>query len=302
MNPTFYSNGKVLLTGEYVVLDNANALALPCKFGQYLTIKHNSSNTLQWTSLDHNDTIWYEGNFTIHSNHITPEENDAVSKTLADLLTISKQLNQEFLIRGVQAETKLTFSKDFGLGSSSTLIDLIAQWAQVNPYDLLWKGFSGSGYDIACATAKQAITYQINNKEPIVTAVDFSPEFKDQLFFVYLNKKQNSREGISRYKEQLKNIDGFIKEINRITSAMITTTQLAEFEKLIDQHESIISKLIELPTVKSLYFQEYSGAIKSLGAWGGDFILATGDGSSPDYFRRKGYNTIFRYDELILDS
>ena len=31
---TFYSNGKLLITGEYVVLDGAKALALPTKFGQ----------------------------------------------------------------------------------------------------------------------------------------------------------------------------------------------------------------------------------------------------------------------------
>ena len=35
---TFYSNGKLLLTGEYLVLNGAVALAIPTKFGQTLTI------------------------------------------------------------------------------------------------------------------------------------------------------------------------------------------------------------------------------------------------------------------------
>ena len=36
MKKTFYSNGKLLITGEYVVLDGAKALALPTKYGQNL--------------------------------------------------------------------------------------------------------------------------------------------------------------------------------------------------------------------------------------------------------------------------
>ena len=35
----FYSHGKLLLTGEYVVLDGAKALAIPTNKGQYLTVK-----------------------------------------------------------------------------------------------------------------------------------------------------------------------------------------------------------------------------------------------------------------------
>ena len=39
MEKTFYSNGKLLITGEYLVLDGAKALALPTKYGQYLTVE-----------------------------------------------------------------------------------------------------------------------------------------------------------------------------------------------------------------------------------------------------------------------
>ena len=33
---SFYSHGKLLLTGEYTILKGANALAIPCKMGQTL--------------------------------------------------------------------------------------------------------------------------------------------------------------------------------------------------------------------------------------------------------------------------
>ena len=33
-----YSNGKLLISGEYVILDGALSLAVPTLFGQYLEI------------------------------------------------------------------------------------------------------------------------------------------------------------------------------------------------------------------------------------------------------------------------
>ena len=76
--------------------------------------------------------------------------------------------------------------------------------------------------------------------------------------------------------------------------------KLSEFEKLIQEHEKIISSIIELPTVKERLFPDYFGTLKSLGAWGGDFILATGDKNTPHYFKAKGYTTILRYSDMVL--
>ena len=60
----------------------------------------------------------------------------------------------------------------------------------------------------------------------------------------------------------------------------------------------IISKLIKQPPLKKIKFSDYDGAVKSLGAWGGDFFLATG--SDQDYFKKKGYETIISYKDIIL--
>jgi hypothetical protein len=51
--------------------------------------------------------------------------------------------------------------------------------------------------------------------------------------------------------------------------------------------------------VKFKYFQDYSGEIKSLGAWGGDFILAAGPSNSKEYFIGKGYNSVFSFNEIF---
>jgi mevalonate kinase len=53
MKQTFYSNGKLLITGEYLVLDGAKAFALPTKFGQSLIIEEGSNKAIQWISYDH---------------------------------------------------------------------------------------------------------------------------------------------------------------------------------------------------------------------------------------------------------
>ena len=70
---------------------------------------------------------------------------------------------------------------------------------------------------------------------------------------------------------------------------------------MIDKHEEIVSSLLNMNCVKSLYFSDFQGSIKSLGAWGGDFILATGEEMYvKDYFSSKEYLTIISYEEMIL--
>ena len=65
---TFYSNGKLLITGEYVVLDGAKSLALPTKFGQNLSVEKVDSNQLiHWVSYDHDGSIWFEATIPFSS-------------------------------------------------------------------------------------------------------------------------------------------------------------------------------------------------------------------------------------------
>ena len=52
---SFYSNGKLLLTGEYAVLDGAKSLAIPVKYGQSLTAVETKTKTISWKSLDERD-------------------------------------------------------------------------------------------------------------------------------------------------------------------------------------------------------------------------------------------------------
>jgi len=85
------------------------------------------------------------------------------------------------------------------LGTSSTLINNIAQWLQIDAFELLNNSFGGSGYDIACAQYDTPIFYRLENQKPNVTPVDFQPQFASNLYFVYLNQKQNSKNAIAAY-------------------------------------------------------------------------------------------------------
>ena len=302
MEREFYSNGKLLITGEYAVLDGAKAWAIPTKYGQSLIVIETESKKIEWTSLDEKDKVWFEAIYDLKSMTGISSTNSEISTTLLEILIEAQKLNSHFLTDGMGygIETKLTFPKDWGLGSSSTLINNIAQWANINPYQLLENTFGGSGYDIACAQHNAPILYQLAKGNPRVEKVNFNPDFKDKLFFIYLNKKQNSRDAIKKYYGEIIDRKELSKTINQITSRMITTTSLDDFESLMTWHENVISDALKTPTIKTKFFSDYPRAIKSLGAWGGDFILATGDENSMAYFKQKGYSTIIPYSEMIL--
>ncbi|EPR74832.1 hypothetical protein ADIWIN_0196 [Winogradskyella psychrotolerans RS-3] len=309
MNPqptTYRSNGKLLLTAEYAVLDGAKALAIPTKYGQSLVVKPNDSKVINWMSYNELNEVWFECRISFNEITTTDEKsqpNNDVKERLLQILKATQSLNPEFLAsnQGYDITTHQDFNRLWGLGTSSTLINNIANWANVDAHQLLQKTFGGSGYDIACAQNNTSITFQLQSEQkPLVTSVDFQPEFKHQLYFVYLNQKQNSRDGISAYKTLGKIDSNTIENINTISEAMISCKSLSIFENLIDTHETIISNLIEQSPIKTRLFSDFSGAIKSLGAWGGDFVLVTSKEDPTAYFNAKGFDTILSYKDMVL--
>ena len=299
----FYSNGKLLLTGEYAILDGAKGLALPTKFGQSLILHNRKTDTVLWKSLDEKDSIWFNTVISKFDLDIITSSDVAIAQRLVKILKEARRLNPAFLLGSDMynsIETKLTFPRNWGLGTSSTLISNIATWANINPYQLLEGTFGGSGYDIACATHNSPITYQRNRYEPIINEVIFNPSFTDQLFFVYLNQKKNSREAINSYKNLKFDKEKLISKIDTITENILSCDNIKGFELLLNEHEAILSKTLQIPTLKSSLFPDYNRAIKSLGAWGGDFILAAGTEAEILYFKEKGFDTILSFSEMIL--
>ncbi len=296
---TYYSNGKLLLTGEYFVLDGALALGVPTKYGQDLQIRPINEKKIYWKSIDEKGTTWLNTKFNlpIRSNASV----DPIISDLQNILAKVVELNPSFLnSTGYEVSTNLTFPRDWGLGSSSTLINNLAQWAKIDAYTLLNMTIGGSGYDVACAQNDKPILFQLTEENPRIEPIDFLPQFSDQLYFVYLNKKQKSSKEINRYQTIKKGIPEAVKTVSEITKLLIDTSKLDEFEKLISEHEKLVSSVVQLPTVQDIYFKDYFGKTKSLGAWGGDFILATGNDDTPNYFKKKGFETVLLYKDMVL--
>lgn len=303
LNRSFYSNGKLLITAEYLVLDGAVALALPTKFGQDMLVQNIDSSILIWESFDENHTVWFTAEFDLKTLKSTKSDFDNdITKTLQRILRETKKLNPEFLNsnRGFHIRTHLNFPINWGLGTSSTFINNIAKWAKIDAFELLNNSFGGSGYDIACAQNDSPVTYKLVSKKPIINQVKFNPVFKDQLYFVHLNKKQSSKEGIAHYNEFKGNINAYAEEISLLTKEMLNCDSIKYFENILTEHEKIIASIIKQNPIQQELFNDYFGQIKSLGAWGGDFILATGNEDSPKYFKNKGFATIVPFQEMIL--
>ncbi len=304
MERTFYSHGKLLLSSEYVVLDGAKALAIPTKKGQTLKISHKGTaiNTIHWSSFTVDGDCWYEDTLSMNQHEIVSDTDSKISKTLCEILMAAQRLNPLFLKVIIErtVETHLEFPQEWGLGSSSTLVNNIAQWADVDAFKLLYASFKGSGYDIAAAQMDSSFLFEVENEIPKITATPLSWAFTDQLFFVYLNNKQDSKEGISHYKSKRLKQDIDTAFFSAISEAMIASKTLEDLKLLMGKHEEAISEIIELPTVKTQRFTDYKGAIKSLGAWGGDFIMVTGNLDDIAYFKDKGYHTIVPFSEMCL--
>ena len=293
---TFYSRGKLLITSEYLILKGAKGLAIPCNKGQFLEFKVINSKNLNWKSYDYNNRIWFEAIFDCENFNCIKSNKKSIAKSLSFILKETRKLNPKFLsINGGEIKTQLEFDLNWGLGSSSTLISNLAQLNKINAYKLLSNTYGGSGYDIACSLVENPIIYEIKNNN--YNEVNFNPPFKDKLFFVYLNKKQNSKIEVNKF-NTTKVDKKTIESINSITEIISKTKKYDEFNFLIKKHEQIISNVIKKTSVKKLKFQDFKGEIKSLGAWGGDFILASGL-DSPSYFKSKGYKTIIKFDDMV---
>jgi mevalonate kinase len=303
LKQTFYSNGKLLITGEYVVLDGAKAFALPTKFGQYLIVEKAEGKLIEWISYDSDGSIWFENKISfLEIIQKATFESDSVKTTLVEILHDAYMMNPDYISNGsgYRIITELTFPKKWGLGTSSTLINNIAQWLQIDAFELLKRSFGGSGYDIACAQNDTAILYQLVNDKPTVECVDFNPVFADKLFFVYLNKKQNSRNAITSYFGKNNTIDRSLTIFNDITHKVLDAKDPKEFAIALQQHEIELSVVLELTTVKEVLFPDFKGVIKSLGAWGGDFVLSISKENPKSYFEQKGYEVVIPYEDMIL--
>lgn len=305
MNQLFRANGKLLISGEYLVLKGALALAVPLVKGQTLQVEEQNLNGLKWQAFIPQGK-WFEATFNQNLQILTTTNNEYAQR-LRKILQAVLQLNSNALriINGKSVTTSLEFNPQWGWGSSSSLISLLSQWLDVDAWHLNALTFGGSGYDLACAVSSQPLMYQITNQTHQIQTVDFNPQFMHNIGVVWLKRKQSSAQQVKAFLGKTFNDAGTINEISEISKAMISCDNQNEFNQLINRHESIIASITKLTPVQNLLFKDFSGSIKSLGAWGGDYILFSSNEpflQSAEYFQTKGYTTLFNIKEIALNK
>ncbi len=304
----YYAPGKLMISGEYAVLNGAKALAIPTNgFGQNLQVNKHQQCGHYWESIDTSGK-WFEATFSNDLQQITSSSNHLQAHLIQKLLQFIQRQKPELFEQTKYFKTHLNFDRFWGFGSSSSLIGILSKWSGIPAFDLLNISFGGSGYDVAVAMENKPILYQLSktkqlnrqvykNKYPVWQTVDFKPDFASEIFLIYRNIKQNSRDEIKKY-QQKKPHPEQIRLITQISETLLTCQNLDEFENLIIKHEQIISQILQRPMVQHEFFSDYPGKIKSLGAWGGDFILATRQ-QAPAYFKSKGYHKILCLKDIL---
>lgn len=299
------ANGKLLITGEYFVLDGAKAVAVPTKLGQTFKVKEQSRGyDLTWKSFDYQKKVWFSAKYSLYDFSILESTNKDTAKSLAKMLRACCQQNSDFLSnwKGYQVVSQLDFPLEWGLGSSSTLIQFLAEWAEVNPFILLFDTIGGSGYDVACASAEGPISYTLMPDQLSIDHLEQPLPFHQHWYFIYTGRKQSSAEEVAAYQALKKDKQPYLHKISDLSTALIKIRTLSELKDILLEHERLVGEYLgREPLGKS--FDDFPGVVKSSGAWGGDFFIAVSEVPEADtkkYFQQKGYKTMFSYKDLIL--
>jgi mevalonate kinase len=300
----FYSHGKLLLSGEYLVLKGALSLAVPLKLGQTLEITDEAENsTLSWESYEH-DQLWFSAGYRIPDLLPTQTTDKRIANKLESILKAASSLNPKFLSNkdGIRVVTRTGFSLSWGFGSSSGLISNIAWWAQIDPFELHKKVSHGSGYDVICAREDGPVFFKVLGDKFEKYKAEFDPAFKHQIFFIYLGNKQDSSVSVKNFMSLNKDFSKEIQAISSLSHSIASESNLDDFEHAIHHHEKVMASILGRKTLKKNRFPDLEGEIKSLGAWGGDFAMLTWHGTKQelrDYLAFKSIDTVLSFEELI---
>lgn len=301
----YRANGKLLITGEYLIMDGAAGLALPLIFNQVMEVAPSDDEYIYWEAFDIKGK-WFTAIFSKNSFDIERSSNTEIAQRLKRLLLAANELNP-YPHKGALISTRLNFDRFMGLGSSSTLISLIADVFKTDKFKLHNVVSGGSGYDIACTDYDHPIIYQKPSRvEGKVKPLNYYPPFAENLFFVWLGKKQDTNAEILKYRtNNIPDLASLSEKITEITFKITEVKELSNFATLIEVHEELIGDVLRRIPIKKERFSDFKGCIKSLGAWGGDFILAGSENDAEyvtDYFTRNGCDTVYCFKDIVLNE
>ncbi len=301
---SFYGRGKLLLTGEYAVVRGAKAIAVPTGQGQRLTLSTGRGSDIKWKSKTADGEVWFDAKISLFDFSPLKTSDAEVAERLGSILEAAVRLNSDFLStwKGIKVETELEFPREWGWGSSSSLVYGIAQWADVDPYDLYTATFGGSGYDIACAGSDEPILFKKVSDDLVdLRPIDMSEAVSNHLHFVYSGKKAQSSSALDYISENEMSPD-WLDSVSELSQELSEAQSISTWLKGIESHNALLSEYLKQESPQA-HFRDFSGAIKSLGAWGGDFYLAATP-ESPEYvqayFQEKGFSHVLSYEQVAV--
>jgi mevalonate kinase len=306
---TYFSNGNLLITGEYFVLTGATAFAVPLKYGQEMRIETggNYQGRINWRVYELSRP-WLSVDLDSGKLNINGSSSTDKALRLQKVLRAIKRQKPGLFgkERSYNIRCNVGFNLEWGWGSSSSLICNLASWAGIDPFQLNKLVSSGSGYDIAASASDSPVYFSINYGRHTITKGKFNPPFKKSVYFIYTGRKQNTQESIKRNLESVKKSSFSISSmISWLTEKITTENDVNEFMRYMAEHEKILSKTLGMPGIREKYFRDFEGEVKSLGAWGGDFIMAVYPGGEErlrNYFNIRGLNTIFRFEDIVKEG
>jgi mevalonate kinase len=300
----FFSRGKLLISGEYLVLKGAEALAVPLVKGQELKIiRTGKPGELQWESKERGST-WFEASFTVPFFEVIRTSDDSIAKNLARHFAVMVEMNPGFITEmdGATLVSDLEFMREWGFGSSSSLLSNLAYWAGVDPFSMHRKISSGSGYDVVCAREEGPIFFRLNKQKFVVKKARLDPRITPYIHFVYLGKKEDSSIHVDAFLASKKAFPTEKKMVSELGRHMASASTIEDFEYYMKEHEEVMASILKMPTLKEGTFSDLPGEAKSLGAWGGDFAMVTWTDAPFElekYLHAKGLSTSFSFNDLI---
>lgn len=279
---SYFSHGKVLLCGEYAVLGGVEALALPVKTGQWLKVWEvptAGNSKIIWQGVDHTGKAWFDCRIDTEIMHVSESTDEEIAKTLVQLLRyIEKNRKEFFLHKTIRIETTAEFDRSWGLGTSSTLVNTLASWTGVDPFELQRTVFGGSGYDVAVAVAGKPLLYWLEGDQPNWEPWHLDAQLTANWFLAFPGNKQNSRSSMAELKPRLDEmkIDPMIlQQLNACVNAIKNPRSIPLLEAMLEMYQALLAQYLEIPKAyDDLKIQPIQGGLcKWLGAWGGDMLL-----------------------------
>ena len=281
---SFYAPGKVLLTGEYLVLNGFEAIALPTNVGQTLhTWEFDTPGQQQdfmiFEAKDQFGEVWLTTRFSLPNFEILDidkKENIELDR----LAGIFQKADPAFwkLGKSLRLETNLQFNRVHGLGSSSTLVTLLSDFMNLDALSVQFDIFGGSGYDVAIAKNRKPLVYWLTETDSNWDFWKLNSELTQNWSIVFYGQKMDSRTSLKNVQDALNEIaedEFYTAQIDHILNLTKSAKDVLSLEASLEMYQKILSQALELSTPYDVLEIEpvAQGLCKWLGAWGGDMIL-----------------------------